>query len=206
MSLADVLIEARRLVSLPDNNFTWATWDDAEEAIAEIDGLLSRSHLGPPPMGEVAVLFMPTGDLQEVSISSGWGNEFIDLANRYDAVTSVAARARLACVLCGDQAGKVELTGSAAEGELRREGPTGDMWRPATGEAFEPLRAAVASRSARVIYDFDSELAPFYCPSCDASYCGEHWEMWDVMDDDDPRFRDSVRGCCPRDHERILEG
>jgi hypothetical protein len=38
------------------------------------------------------VLFAPTGPIQEVSISSGWGNEFLDLAERFDRAVQRAYR------------------------------------------------------------------------------------------------------------------
>jgi hypothetical protein len=34
---------------------------------------------------ELAVLFAPTGPMQEVSLSSGWAQEFLALAARFDA-------------------------------------------------------------------------------------------------------------------------
>jgi hypothetical protein len=39
---------------------------------------------------ELKVLFAPTGSIQEVSVSSGWGEEFLGLAARFD---KAAARA-----------------------------------------------------------------------------------------------------------------
>ena len=39
------------------------------------------------------VLFAPTGPVQEVSISSGWGEEFLTLASRFDTELSrISAR------------------------------------------------------------------------------------------------------------------
>jgi len=49
---------------------------------------------------------------------------------------------------------------------------------------------------------FIDELAPFYCPACDRSYCGEHWNATDVFEDG---VHDSIRGTCPEGHERLLE-
>jgi hypothetical protein len=40
------------------------------------------------------VLFLPTGPIQEVSLSSGWAQEFLDLADRYDQAVAEAARGR----------------------------------------------------------------------------------------------------------------
>jgi hypothetical protein len=82
-----VLHEARELLGRPDNDFTWSSWEDAPAARAEIDDLLSRLLAGDIPMqGALAILFAPTGPMQEVSLSSGWGDEFCALADRYDAV------------------------------------------------------------------------------------------------------------------------
>jgi hypothetical protein len=78
-----VFEEARRLMDNPENDFAYSSWEDTETALAEIDGILSQLRSGRLPV-VMDVLFAPTGPMQEVSLSSGWGDEFIDLANRYD--------------------------------------------------------------------------------------------------------------------------
>ena len=84
--LVQVLGEARKLLARPDNDFAWSSWDDATDALREIDGLLSRIASGDMPKRlEVELLFAPTGPIQEVSLSSGWGEEFLGLANQFDA-------------------------------------------------------------------------------------------------------------------------
>ena len=45
----------------------------------------------PPKLG-LTVLFAPTGPIQEVSISSGWGEEFLSLAEQFDRAVSRAYR------------------------------------------------------------------------------------------------------------------
>jgi hypothetical protein len=40
-----------------------------------------------PERTHVALLFAPTGPIQEVSLSSGWGETFLELAERVDAAT-----------------------------------------------------------------------------------------------------------------------
>ncbi|MEI8282413.1 MAG: hypothetical protein WCG75_08415, partial [Armatimonadota bacterium] len=68
------------------NNFDWSGWDDSDDALKELEPIriaLLADRL--PPESRMAHFFLPTGPLQEVSISSGWGDEFIDLANRFDA-------------------------------------------------------------------------------------------------------------------------
>jgi hypothetical protein len=83
--LLSVLEETRRLLALPDNNFDWSSWVDREDALDEIDHLLSSLRSGIPPSDlNMQVLFAPTGPIQEVSLSSGWASEFIELANRFE--------------------------------------------------------------------------------------------------------------------------
>ena len=61
--------------------------EGAEEATAEIKDLISlvKSDCLPERVN-VSVLFAPTGPLQEVSLSSGWADPFLKLADKYDQV------------------------------------------------------------------------------------------------------------------------
>jgi hypothetical protein len=86
-ALIDVLREARSLLARPNNDFTWSSWENAEEALEELDriiAIIEEEHL--PPRLDVAVLFAPTGPIQEVSLSSGWAWEFLALSQRFDVV------------------------------------------------------------------------------------------------------------------------
>jgi hypothetical protein len=84
-TLRSVLEEARELLAAADNEFTWSSWQDRDDALREIDALLTELRSGTlPSMLALHVLFAPTGPIQEVSLSSGWGNAFIALAERFD--------------------------------------------------------------------------------------------------------------------------
>ena len=84
--LIDVLREAKTLLALPGNDFGWSSWKDAPAALAELDRQIAVIEGGRlPPRLDVAVLFAPTGPMQEVSLSSGWGQQFLVLATRFDA-------------------------------------------------------------------------------------------------------------------------
>ncbi len=84
-NLIAVLLEARALLANPKNNFLWSSWEDSSDALEEIGGLLTQLEAGEfPSAGSLNVLFLPTGPIQEVSLSSGWGHEFLELANRFD--------------------------------------------------------------------------------------------------------------------------
>jgi len=85
-ALLDVFQRARDLVARPDNDFAWSSWRDSEDALEEIDSVLSRLQRGEiPALLEMSVLFAPTGPMQELSLSSGWGNRFLGLAEEFDA-------------------------------------------------------------------------------------------------------------------------
>ena len=85
-TLISVLEEARGLLAAADNNFAWSSWRDCNDALDEIDTILSELRSGILPSAlTLHVLFAPTGPIQEVSLSSRWGDEYIELAERFDA-------------------------------------------------------------------------------------------------------------------------
>jgi len=88
--LIEVLEASVELVSIPENEFCWSYWADTEEATAELEGLIRLLKAGVlPERISVAVLFAPTGPLQEVSMSSGWANTYLKVAEKYDEVEAL---------------------------------------------------------------------------------------------------------------------
>ena len=84
-ALLQVLREARQLLARPANNFDWSAWENADAALREIDAVVQTLDTGGQPDSlQLRVLFGPTGPIQEVSISSGWGDTFLTLAERFD--------------------------------------------------------------------------------------------------------------------------
>ena len=66
----------------------YSRWENASEALAAMDGFLSRIDAGEvPTLSELSILFAPTGSIQEVSESSGWGEEFLEVAADFDRVS-----------------------------------------------------------------------------------------------------------------------
>ncbi len=84
-ALVQIFDEIRALLARHDNNFAYSGWEDLAQALTEVDlfrsSLKAKGFIVSPQM---ALLFLPTGPLQEVSINSGWGDEFLELANRFD--------------------------------------------------------------------------------------------------------------------------
>ena len=80
--LITVLKQARTFLALESNDFSWSPWKDQNHAISEINSIITKLEKGSIP--DMRVLFAPTGPIQEVSLSSGWGNKFMELAERFD--------------------------------------------------------------------------------------------------------------------------
>jgi hypothetical protein len=115
------------------------------------------------------------------------------------------ARATFACSVCGQEAGVIRIHAGEGRTELRRESWPGVLILPRSVAQLDPFLEALAGRNVPALFALDPELTPFYCPTCDASYCSDHWDWWDVWDDEFVGWRDSVRGRCPQGHERMLE-
>ncbi|GAA1567799.1 hypothetical protein GCM10009827_106900 [Dactylosporangium maewongense] len=87
VELVRVLEAARALLARPGNDFTWSSFVDSAAAVEEFDNAMAAVLAGGTPVG-LSILFAPTGPIQEVAISSGWGDAFLELAGRFD--TAVA--------------------------------------------------------------------------------------------------------------------
>jgi hypothetical protein len=111
--------------------------------------------------------------------------------------------ARFSCAVCGAEAGRILLSGTASSGHVTRESFTSRLEMGVSSDQFARLTSAIPARDARALHTIDLEIASFYCPRCDACYCGDHWKRWSRFDDDG--WHDSIRGLCPQGHERMLE-
>ncbi len=80
-----VLAEVRELLAQPDNDYSWSSFLDNDAALEEIDAIVAEiQSTGHAPL-MLRVLFAATGPIQEVAISSGWGDTFLLVADRFDA-------------------------------------------------------------------------------------------------------------------------
>lgn len=89
-SLVSVLRATFELLSLPENDFGWSSWEDASEAIRDIELIIHAVEAGElPEQPTVARLFAPTGPIQEVSLSGGWADTFLRVAEKFDEVQAL---------------------------------------------------------------------------------------------------------------------
>jgi hypothetical protein len=83
--LLSILLEARELLARSGNDFAWSKWSCAEAALKEMDLHIAIVDQGRPlEKFRLGLLFAPTGSIQEVSMSSGWSRQFMELATRFD--------------------------------------------------------------------------------------------------------------------------
>ena len=82
---AEALREGRGLLLLPENDFSWSSWASSEDAVSEMDSIIASVAVGSIPRAQIGVVFAPSGPMQELSLSSGWAQRFVDLAERVDA-------------------------------------------------------------------------------------------------------------------------
>ncbi len=69
----------------PDTDTVWAGFDDANEFLKELDQDIARiESCCYETLEKVHVEFMATGTYQELSISNGWSDNYIQLANTFD--------------------------------------------------------------------------------------------------------------------------
>lgn len=128
-------------------------------------------------------------------------------AEKFDALAAspVRVEARFTCARHGTEAGAVRLRGGYLTGWMvDMESFAGRVYQRIDESRAEVLREDLHRADVREIHAANVEWAPFYCPHCDAVYCGECWRTWLVFDPEWPDFLEETRGVCPHGHERML--
>ncbi|WP_216893579.1 hypothetical protein [Nocardia alni] len=85
--VARTLESVLEVVALPGTDVSWSGFDEPEQAIAELRDLIWQVRQPDPDQSvlhQISLLFAPTGALQEIAISSGWGVAFLAIAQRMD--------------------------------------------------------------------------------------------------------------------------
>ena len=107
--LLEVLKDARAFLALPGNDFVYSHWENAGQALREMDTFIATIEAGVLPARlDLAVLFAPTGSIQEVSIASGWAQQYLALASRFDAAEKGVFAEPAASAAGGRDAGSSE--------------------------------------------------------------------------------------------------
>lgn len=72
-------------VSIKGTNVLMSSFNSGKEVVNFIDDhidLLSKSDIS--KINDLIVLFLPTSDFQEISISNGWGDKYLEIAKEFD--------------------------------------------------------------------------------------------------------------------------
>ena len=114
----------------------------------------------------------------------------------------VEARCDFRCTKTGLIAGTVALRSPGPQWnsyriELSGFSLTGNMQRSVESPSLELLREALLCGDARALWQFDRELAPFFCPECSLCYSASAWHAH-------YNSATSVDGVCPAGHRRRL--
>lgn len=83
--LIHILNEIKEFLKISKNDFLWSKWKSSQDAIEDLNKIIINIEMEDNSVKkEIETLFAPTGSLQEVSISGGWGREFIELSREFD--------------------------------------------------------------------------------------------------------------------------
>jgi hypothetical protein len=81
----DILGQVIRLIESGEPDVTWSGYDTVDDVLLDLADHIDRLAKNDlSKRKELEILFAPTGALQELSISSGWGEQFLTLAERFD--------------------------------------------------------------------------------------------------------------------------
>lgn len=83
--LIDLLKCVRSIVDFPEVDLCWSRYNDLAELLKEIDLYIDKIKTHDDSIkADLSFFFAPTGSLQEISISNGWGEKFIEIAEAID--------------------------------------------------------------------------------------------------------------------------
>jgi len=83
--MIEILETVKELILEPITDISWSIFDSKDDLIIEIDAHIQKLKLRDfSKVKELILLFAPTSDFQEISLSSGWGNRYLKISERFD--------------------------------------------------------------------------------------------------------------------------
>ena len=83
--IVDILENIKDYIQGKNTDVTWSSFESEEDVIVTNNNhILKLRNNEFSKIDELYLLFLPTSDLQEISISSGWGKEFLVIAEKFD--------------------------------------------------------------------------------------------------------------------------
>ena len=83
--LTRILEDIKRLVDSPYTVIDWSKYNTVEDVLRDLDSFIKRlNSQDESAIEELEFFFAPTGSLQEIYIGSGWGEKYLEIANRFE--------------------------------------------------------------------------------------------------------------------------
>ncbi len=83
--LIEILEAIKNLILKPQTDLAWSTFDNKDAIVFEIDTHIQKLKLQDfSKLKNLILLFAPTSDFQEISLSSGWSNRYLNISERFD--------------------------------------------------------------------------------------------------------------------------
>ena len=84
-ALIEILEAVKKLILEPSTDLSWSNFDSKDELILKIDSHIQKLKLEDfSEVKDLILLFAPTSDFQEISLSSGWSNQYLNISERFD--------------------------------------------------------------------------------------------------------------------------
>jgi len=80
-----ILYEIRSIVDSNQTDVGWSKYNSVQKVLSEIDTHINKlKNNDLSNLYELEILFGPTGSFQEISISSGWEDKYINISSRFN--------------------------------------------------------------------------------------------------------------------------
>ena len=81
----NLLVKIKELIRTLETDTVWSGFDTKEDLLKELDNHIQRfQNEDFSSIEKLISLFLPTGDLQEIALSSGWGEEYLAISKKFD--------------------------------------------------------------------------------------------------------------------------
>ncbi len=85
MVIINILEVVKEIIKATDTDFIWTGFDSEEEIINELDHHILKLKMEDfSEIEDLIVWFLPTADIQEISLSSGWNDQYLFISEIFD--------------------------------------------------------------------------------------------------------------------------
>ena len=89
-NLIALIEKIKDFIKQQGTNVLWTHYISEGEVIDELERHIMLLHKEDfSKINELILLFSPTSDLQELSISNGWGKQYLKIAEKFDKIINV---------------------------------------------------------------------------------------------------------------------